>query len=265
LITLAVHHRHRRAQGLGEVDMKNMVRDVVNRLGYDVVKRRNSNDTLASHLINVFSVKNIDCVLDVGANSGQYGKFLREIGFKGHIVSFEPVKSVFDQLEAAAKSDSKWICYHLALGEQKEDKTINVYSSTVFSSFLEATDYSKGIWNSLNTSNVETVHVERLDDLFQDIRGRTGCSAFYLKMDTQGFDISVFRGALGSLPRVMALQSEVALISVYKDMPDAYDVLKEFHAHNYFISGMYPINRDESLAVIEYDTVLVRREPGAGA
>jgi hypothetical protein len=48
-------------------------------------------------------------------------------------------------------------------------------------------------------------------------------------------------------------------------MPDTYEVLREFHAHNYFISGMYPINRDESLAVIEYDCVLVRREPDAAA
>jgi FkbM family methyltransferase len=245
--------------------MKNIIRSVVNQLGYDIVQLRNSNDTLASHLTNVFSAKGIDCVLDVGANSGQYGKFLREIGFKGHMVSFEPVKSVFDQLEANAKSDGKWSCYNLALGESEEEKTINVYKSTVFSSFLEATDYSKGIWNSLNTSSLETVHVARLDAMFQDIVKQTGCGSFYLKMDTQGFDVNVFRGALGALPQIMALQSELSLISVYKDMPETYGVLKEFHTQNYCISGMYPINRDESLAVIEYDCVLVRRESGVGA
>jgi FkbM family methyltransferase len=243
--------------------MKNIIRSVVNRLGYDIVKQRNSNDTLPTHLTNVFSARGIDCVLDVGANSGQYGKFLREIGFAGHIVSFEPVKSVFDQLEANAKSDDKWKCYNLALGESEEEKTINVYKSTVFSSFLEATDYSKGIWNSLNTSSFETVHVARLDAIFPDIVQQTSCGSFYLKMDTQGFDVSVFRGALGALPQVMALQSELSLISVYKDMPETYGVLKEFHDQNYYISGMYPINRDESLAVIEYDCVLVRRDTDA--
>ena len=175
------------------------------------------------------------------------------------------MKGVFEQLEANAKSDSRWTCYNLALGDQEEDKAINVYKSSVFSSFLVATDYAKGIWNSLNTSSLEeTVHVARLDAMFQDIVKQTGCGSFYLKMDTQGFDVNVFRGALGALPQIMALQSELSLISVYKDMPETYDVLKEFHAQNYYISGMYPINRDESLAVIEYDCVLVRREPGLG-
>jgi FkbM family methyltransferase len=239
--------------------MKNLVRGIVNRLGYDVVKRRNSNDTLANHLVNVFSAKSIDCVLDVGANAGQYSRYLRDIGFKGHIVSFEPVESVFKELEANARRDDKWSCYNLALGETDEEKVINVYKSTVFSSFLEANDYSKGIWDSLNTSVVETVRVKRLDQLFEEIIERTGSLNFYLKMDTQGFDLSVFKGALGSLPRIPALQTEVSLISVYKDMLDPYNVLKQFHDSNYFTSGMYPINRDESLAVIDYDCVLVRR------
>jgi FkbM family methyltransferase len=245
--------------------MKNGIRAVANLLGYDVVKRRNSNDSLASHLRNVFMATAIDCVIDVGANSGQYAKQLREIGFNGHIVSFEPVKAVFDALEANARRDAKWSCYNLALGETDEEKVINVYKSTVFSSFLEATDYSKGIWNSLNTSNVETVRVKRLDQIFEEIVERTGGRNFYLKLDTQGFDISVFRGASDALSKVLALQSELSLISVYKDMPDPYDVLRAFHAKDYFISGMYPINRDESLAVIEYDCVLVRRTPGVVA
>ncbi len=242
--------------------MKTGIKAVANLLGYDVVKRRNSNDSLDSHLMNVFLATGVDCVLDVGANSGQYGKYLRKIGFKGHIVSFEPVKSVFATLKANARGDAKWSCYNLALGEIDEEKVINVYKSTVFSSFLEATDYSKGIWNSLNTLNVEAVRVERLDQIFKEIVERTGGRNFYLKMDTQGFDMSVFRGASDALPKVQALQSELSLISVYKNMPDPYDVLRAFHAKDYFISGMYPINRDESLAVIEYDCVLVRRSAG---
>lgn len=110
---------------------------------------------------------------------------------------------MYENLKANANSDSKWICNNLALGEIEEDKTINVYQSSVFSSFLEATNYSKSIWNSLNTSSIETVHVARLDGIFEDIRKRTGCSAFYLKMDTQGFDVKVFIGARASLPGIM--------------------------------------------------------------
>jgi len=61
---------------------------------------------------------------------------------------------------------------------------------------------------------------------------------------------------------VQALQTELSLISVYEGMPRSYDVLQDFHDREFFISGMYPINRDPSLAVIEYDCVLVKKPVG---
>lgn len=240
--------------------MIKLARTLLNKVGFDVIRTRNQHEGLGWHLRNVFKAKAIDCVIDVGANSGQYGRFLRELGFDGYIVSFEPVSRVFEKLQEAAAKDGKWLCYQLALGDEPGEKAINVYESTVFSSFLKATDYSKGIWKSLNNVAPEVVRVARLDDIFPEIAQRSGCSHYYLKMDTQGFDRNVFNGALKSLDKVDALQSEISLLSVYEDMPPSYQVLMDFHAKDYFISGMYPINRDESLAVIEYDCVLVKKK-----
>jgi hypothetical protein len=59
--------------------------------------------------------------------------------------------------------------------------------------------------------------------------------------------------------KVDAIQTELSLKHVYKEMLSLYEVLTKFNYHNYHISGMYPINRDESLAVIEYDCVLVKK------
>lgn len=239
--------------------MTHKIRSLFNRTGFDVVRKRNSNADLASHLMNVFALNEIDCVIDVGANSGQYGAFLRDAGYDGHIVSFEPVGSVFDLLSARAEADDKWLCYRSALGNEREDRSINVYDSTMFSSFLDANAYSKGIWHSLEGVRPEVVSVARLDDLMPEILVLTQSRNVFLKMDTQGYDRYVFAGAIESLSHVRALQSEVALIPVYDHMPPPYEVLEDFHRQDFFISGMYPINRDASLAVIEYDCVLVKR------
>jgi FkbM family methyltransferase len=239
--------------------MIKLARALLNRAGFDLIRTKHQHGSLDAHLRNLFDAKAIDCVLDVGANSGQYGTFLRQLGFDGYIVSFEPVRSVFSKLEHTAARDRKWLCYNLALGDDAGEKEINVYSSTVFSSFLSANDYSKGIWKSLNSVAPELVSVVRLDDIFAEIEQRTACTSVYLKMDTQGFDRNVFNGALNSLGKVLAMQSELSLLSVYEGMPFAYDVLNEYHARDYYISGLYPINRDDSLAVIEYDCVLVRK------
>jgi FkbM family methyltransferase len=238
---------------------KHAVRSTVNRLGFDVVRLRNSHADLSTHLANVLAASEIDCVLDVGANAGQYGSFLRDLGFKGHIVSFEPVRAVYERLRSTAASDSKWHCFHQALGDRDERKTINVYASTVFSSFLSASEYSKSVWKSLDQATPEEVEVARLDSVFDKIANKTGAHRFYLKMDTQGYDRNVFDGAAGVLASIHALQSELSLIPVYNQMPAAYDVLNAYHAAGFLISGMYPINRDEkTLAVVEYDCVLVR-------
>lgn len=239
--------------------MKKLIRNIVNKAGFDIIRTKNNHGSFDTHLTSLFQKYSIECVIDVGANSGQYGTFLRSIGFDGWIVSFEPVKSVFEKLTESAKEDDKWICYNVALGDKDEKKIINVYSSSVFSSFLDASDYSKGIWKSLENVIPEEVSVKMLDDIFSEISERTGCTHFYLKLDTQGYDLNVFNGGLKTLANVDAIQTELSLIHVYKEMLSPYEVLAELHKQNYHISGMYPINRDESLAVIEYDCVLVKK------
>lgn len=239
--------------------MKSILRKFANMAGYEVTRKGNTHNSIDFHLASVFAKYKIDCVIDVGANVGQYGEFLRGLGYTGWIVSFEPVKSVFDELTRKAKGDDRWVCHNLALGDKSEKKEINVYSSSVFSSFLDASEYSRSIWKSLENVISEEVSVARLDDIFQEISDLTGGLHYYLKLDTQGYDLNVFRGAQNVLDKVCAMQTELSLIHVYENMSASYEVLNEFHLKNYFISGMYPINRDESLAVIEYDCVLVKR------
>lgn len=241
--------------------MKKLLRTALNKAGFDLIRTKNDHDDLAKHLANVLRSREIDCVLDVGANSGQYGLFLRALGYQGHIVSFEPVQSVFLKLKETSRGDEKWHCHDYALGDKNEQKVINVYSSTVFSSFLPANDYSKNIWHSLEKVAPETVEVRRLGDIWNEVTGALGCRNYMLKLDTQGFDKFAFEGARERLAEISVLQSELSLIPVYEGMMEVYDVLKEYNSCGYFISGMYPINRDKSLAVIEYDCVMVKRTP----
>ena len=206
--------------------MKKILRKLFSKTGFDVIKTKNLHNDLSKHLLNVLVDKDIDCIIDVGANSGQYGEFLREFGYTGHIVSFEPVGAVFEKLKENCEQDDKWSCYQIALGDKNEEKVINVYKSTVFSSFLEANEYSKNIWNSLEDVIPETVMVCRLDEVFDKMIGSLGCTNHILKLDTQGYDKFAFDGARGSLTNISVLQSELSLISIYEGMDNVYDVLK---------------------------------------
>ena len=98
---------------------------------------------------------------------------------------FEP-SDVFAKLKENSATDKKWLCYDYALGDKNEQKVINVYKSTVFSSFLTANDYSKNIWHSLEDVTPETVEVRRLSDIWSEVTGSSGCKNYMLKLDTQG-------------------------------------------------------------------------------
>jgi len=79
----------------------------------------------------------VDCVFDVGANVGQYATRLRELGFKGLIVSFEPNPDIGSTLRARAARDEKWIVEELALDEKSRLLTFNIMNSPEFSSLHE--------------------------------------------------------------------------------------------------------------------------------
>jgi FkbM family methyltransferase len=235
------------------------LRRLLNRLGFDVVRFATFDEGIEAHLAHLIRAKGIDAVIDVGANIGQYALMLRRIGFAGQIYSFEPVASVFEQLERVAADDPNWHCFQIALGDEPSSRTINVYGSKVFSSFLDANDYSRQIWSGLREATHEEVTVMRLDSLFDELPKCAEARHVMLKLDTQGFDLNVFRGASRILDRIQVLQSEVALIAIYDGLPDPFRALAEYRDKGFNISGMFPINRDASLAVIEYDSVMVRK------
>ena len=87
---------------------KRLVRSFVNRVGYDVAKVREINPE-GTRLAGLLERLGVECALDVGANSGQTGRYMRRIGYKGTPISFEPVESAYGLLFAEAKGDPEWI------------------------------------------------------------------------------------------------------------------------------------------------------------
>jgi FkbM family methyltransferase len=50
----------------------------------------------------------VDLVVDVGANIGQYGRLLRDWGYDGRILSFEPMRDEYAVLSRVADADGWW-------------------------------------------------------------------------------------------------------------------------------------------------------------
>jgi hypothetical protein len=107
-------------------------------------------------------------------------------------------------------------------------------------------------------SHVETVAVRTLDTVLPTLRERLGFERPYLKLDTQGFDMEVLRGGSSSLATVLALQTEASVIGIYKSMPTYMETIRYLGERGFDLSGLYPVARDSSLRLFEFDCVMIR-------
>jgi FkbM family methyltransferase len=230
---------------------------------YEVVRRNQrgfDRRAFAEHLRRQFARLEIGCVLDVGANRGQYRDFLREsVGYAGRIVSFEPIADLVASLrERSAEEDPQWEILPYALGAAGEKRDLHVMRGTSYSSFFQPSDGAlKARIAAKNVvERVEPVLVRRLDDVVADGL-RLGPGGIWLKVDTQGWDLEVLRGAARTLPSVSALQIELSVLPIYQGMPDYLTVLGELRQLGFEIGALTPVNRDPLGRVIEFDCALV--------
>jgi FkbM family methyltransferase len=239
---------------------KRLHKRVANALGYDLVPIRKNHQTVERHLAHLLDRYEVDLVLDVGANLGQFARTLRAVGYTGWIVSFEPVSATFARLSTELAADPRWRGRQLALGREPGRAEIKVLSNSDLSSFR--TPHERALARhprEFAMTQREEVTIATVDDLLPGILEETGARRVFLKMDTQGFDLEVFRGALRSLASVCGVMSELSFDPIYEDIPRFDQALLAYMAEGYRLTGLYPVLRNrEDLTVIEFDGVLVR-------
>lgn len=220
-------------------------------------------DSLAYHLKTLFGALGVNCVLDVGGHEGEYYRLVRQLGYHGRVVSFEPTSATFDALVASIEGDDQFQALNIALGREESLREIHLYEGTVFNSFLRSNDYgSERFGKMTNPIGTETVTVRRLDRIFEEnVRGISQPRVF-LKMDTQGCDLEVLEGARGCLDHIVAIQTELAVKPTYEGMPTLPEALMRLNAMGFELTGMFPVARDlDKLRVVEFDCVMRRQRP----
>ncbi|ACA99141.1 MULTISPECIES: FkbM family methyltransferase [Cyanophyceae] len=204
----------------------------------------------------------VNLILDVGANEGQFASVLRDIGYVGTIISFEPLSKEYRLLSQAASKDSNWYTYNLALGKQNKEQILHVSDKSTFSSFLLSNSLCEQRFGkeSIGDKN-EVVSVRRLDNFLVEVVKNIDKMRIYLKMDTQGYDLEVFSGAGTLLKNIVALQSEVSVVPIYHSMPDMLYSISLFQEAGFSLSGMYPVTYVKpTLQVIEFDCLMVKAD-----
>lgn len=181
----------------------------------------------------------VDLIIDVGANTGIFGKEVRSAGYKGQIVSFEPLKEVFAKLkENTRNNDPRWEAHNCALGAENTNQTINVSANSHSSSILEILDTHTKAEATASYVGKEEIQIRTLDSIFDDVKGNA--KEIYLKIDTQGFELNVLKGASRSLQFINMIQLEMSLQPLYDGQPLYRDLIDFLQARGYSLIDIEP-------------------------
>ena len=223
--------------------------------GYDLIRLKKTKHLSAEHHLRLLTEGlAVDAILDVGANTGQFATLVRSLGYQGYIFSFEPIPELYELLCGKAKTDNKWFVYPVALGSSDGNEDLLVTRDSAFSSFYQPSTYALNRWELAKIESRITVDVKRLDTFHAEVLSEFDTHRMFLKMDTQGHDLEVFKGATGVLPKLVGLQSELQVIPAYEQVAGYLSVLDAYSQAGFALTGLYPISRDkETLAVIEFD------------
>jgi FkbM family methyltransferase len=205
--------------------VKDVTRRVLRRMGFEVFayNHRRIHELRKAKLLGDLG---ITLVFDVGANAGQFGKRLRASNYRGRIVSFEPIPSVFTELQACAARDPAWTAVNLAIGERNGTSEINVAEFSQVSSLLPATGVS--ITHSWTATTRHPIELRRLDSIASEYLRPD--DRVYLKLDVQGYERQVLLGASSILNGVLAIELEVSTLPLYEGewlMPEMMSTIGE--------------------------------------
>lgn len=178
----------------------------------------------------------LDTVLDVGANIGQYGAALRASGYTGRIISCEPLSDAYPHLERRASGDPRWTTLNTAVGTEPGEIEINVSANSYSSSILPMTDAHSLAAPGSEYVRAEKVAVTTVADLL--LAELVDPAKSLLKIDTQGYEGQVLDGAGDTLSSFAAVQLELSMVPLYDGQPMFDDLVARMQAAGFGIFAL---------------------------
>lgn len=185
----------------------------IRRFGFDIVRADDNTSVTWLGLRH----REFECIIDVGANEGQFAELALEFFPNAQIHCFEPLPEAFTRLKNLLdkQGGNQAHCYQIALGEEEGTLEFIVHKDHPTSSFFLITTELTRLFCPIVTRTAKTtVEVKTLDSILDKdaLRGKS----ILLKCDVQGFEDRVLRGAKKTLLLIDAVMIEVNFATLYQ-------------------------------------------------
>jgi len=244
---------------------KNTIKKAVGSLGFDIRRR-----TVAPGRNEWMRALNIDTVLDIGANIGQFAAQARIDFPAAHIYSFEPLPDCFRRLVSSRAGDERFTGFDVALTDVGGVVPLRRSSSSASSSLLQMADLHKQSFPATAGETIVEVKAQRLDDVARTLAlGQH----ILLKMDVQGAEDRVIRGGADTIRRADVVLTETSFLELYEQQPLFHDIYLSLTAlgfryvgsAGYLPSPIHGLNLSEDSVFLHERTLGALMNATAGA
>jgi FkbM family methyltransferase len=194
-------------------------------------------------------------VIDVGANRGQFALFALHRFPRAQTFCFEPLPEAFQKLEQVVGRDSRVSIQQCAIGATEGALSLNVTRSDDSSSLLEPTDLQTHTFSNTDAISSVNVAVKRLDDV---IDASSLSRPFLLKIDVQGFELEVIKGAQRLLSEDGDLVVESSFAELYANQALADEVVATLLSQGFRLRGIFSLTYGLDGAPLQGDFLFSR-------
>ncbi|MES2699614.1 MAG: FkbM family methyltransferase [Pseudomonadota bacterium] len=162
-------------------------------------------------------------IYDIGANVGTWARLAHSQFPDAQIHAFEPLQFHLPELRMFGSEIDKLHIHPVALGSQPGSAMITVTDFSDASSLLPLAKKGADTWG-ISEKGHEVIRVERLDDW---IAANQLAMPDCLKLDVQGFELEVLKGARQTLPSVRNIIVELSFDEFYEGQPGVDELFAE--------------------------------------
>ena len=186
---------------------------------------------------------------------------MRGFGYRGAIVSYEPLSSAFSDLETTAKSDDKWTVHNFAIGAECGQLKINTSINSKFTSALSPRENAQEFYGGIVTNGIENVPMWTLDNVASECEGN-----ILIKIDTQGFERQVLEGGKKTAARSKGVLMELPVIPLYNGSWRLSEGIEYMHRIGFVPTQIDPVNYHpiDRQALVEIDCLFRPRDLRSG-
>lgn len=200
-------------------------------------------------------------VIDAGANKGQFSLAVRAHLPETRIVAFEPLPGPGTIFQSLFKNDERITLVSAALGPTPTETNIHISKRADSSSLLPIGPLQSRIFSGTEEVGVQRIKVVKLDDAVQ---ANDMASPTLLKIDVQGYELELLKGAEKTLAIVDAIYAELSFLPLYEGQPLADEVIAWLAERNFAFTGIYHIAFREDGSAVQADFHFTKRQSSNG-